>query len=166
MKAGIIPDGQDDGRNESPNQKLDRNWSELLQEVRVMQTGVQIIGGFLLTLPFQQRFASLSGAETVLFLGLVVLAALTNGLMLGPGSLHRRLFRHQVKDRLVRSGNAIVKVALGLIAALISGCVGLVFSVIGGQGQGWLAGGAVLLWLIAGLLVYPIVSWRRRPWPE
>ena len=62
--AGIAPvDSTDDGRDESAADRLDRNWNELLQELRVMQTGVQILSGFLLTVPFQQRFTwTVSGA--------------------------------------------------------------------------------------------------------
>ena len=52
-----------DDRNESHDQRMDRNWNELLQELRVSQTGVQILAGFLLTLPFQQRFQGLGAQE-------------------------------------------------------------------------------------------------------
>lgn len=76
---------------------MDRNWNELLQEMRIPQTGVQIIGGFLLTLPFQQRFGTLTELQKWWFLFLVVLATMTTGLMLVPVSLNRRLFQHHVK---------------------------------------------------------------------
>ena len=65
-----------DGRNETAIEKLDRNWMELLQELRVLQTGVQILAGFLLTLPFQSRFESLDDFQTNLYLANVALAAL------------------------------------------------------------------------------------------
>lgn len=139
---------------------MDRNWSELLQELRVMQTGVQIIGGFLLTLPFQQRFSTLTESEKWLFLALVVLAAVTTGLMLVPVSLHRRLFQHHVKERLVAAGDMIVKIVLGCVALLITGCAGLIFSVVAGHGAGLAAGGIVLVVLAALVLVYPLLSWR------
>lgn len=146
-------------RHESKDQRMDRNWSELLQELRVMQTGVQIIGGFLLTLPFQQRFGTLSEPERWLFLSLVVLAALTTGLMLVPVSLHRRLFRRHAKERVVAAGDAVVKVVLACIAILIAGCVGLIFSVVAGHDVGLVAGGSILAGLAALVLVYPLLSW-------
>src|SRR6478752_4727305 len=62
------------GRDETFDEKMDRNWAELLQELRVLQTGVQILAGFLLTLPFQSRFETLDGFELVLYLAKVALA--------------------------------------------------------------------------------------------
>ncbi|MDQ0028382.1 hypothetical protein J2S89_000190 [Arthrobacter bambusae] len=148
---------------------MDRNWNELLQEMRVLQTGVQIIGGFLLTLPFQQRFSILTEPQKWWFLLLVVLATMTTGLMLVPVSLHRRLFQHHVKYRLVAAGNMIVKVVVACVALLIAGCAGLIFSVAVGPEAGLAAGGSIFVALAALVLVYPLLSWtpgRRRKEPE
>lgn len=87
------------GRDETPNEQQDRNWNDILQELRVMQTGVQIIAGFLLTLPFQQRFDDLKPAAVAIYLILVVLAATTTCLMLVPVALHRQMFRLQRKKQ-------------------------------------------------------------------
>src|SRR3712207_4786869 len=81
-----------DGRHETPAERSDRNWNGLLQELRVTQTGVQILTGFLLTLPFQERFEDLDGYQRTLYLVLVLLAILTTGLITAPVSLHRILF--------------------------------------------------------------------------
>ena len=70
-------DDRVDGRDETPNERADRNWSEVLQELRVMQTGTQILTGFLLALAFQPAFADLSEYERAFYLVLVVLAALS-----------------------------------------------------------------------------------------
>lgn len=64
-----------DGRDETQNERMDRNWNELLQELRVTQTGTQILSGFLLTLVFQPRFASLDALQRGLYVALVILAA-------------------------------------------------------------------------------------------
>ena len=77
-------------RDESDSERLDRSWTELLQELRVSQTGVQLIAGFLLTLPFQDRFKELDSLQVGVYLGLVLLAGLTTGLTLTPISIHRR----------------------------------------------------------------------------
>ncbi|MEZ2389559.1 DUF6328 family protein [bacterium RCC_150] len=151
-----------DTRHESKDERMDRNWNELLQEMRVLQTGVQIIGGFLLTLPFQQRFTTLSVEQKWWFLALVVLATLTTGLMLVPVSLHRRLFRHHVKDRLVAAGDFIVKVVVFCVAVLIAGCAGLIFSVVLGPEAGLSAGAGILVALAAGVLLYPLLSFLPR----
>ncbi len=155
------PEPAEGGRNETREEKLDRNWSELLQELRVMQTGVQIIAGFLLTLPFQQRFAVLDDFQRGLYLTLVVIAALTTGLMLVPVSLHRRLFRLHVKDTLVADGDRIVKAALASIAILIAGSAALIFSVVAGNTAGATTGAALIGVLAVLLLIFPLLARRR-----
>src|SRR5674536_216271 len=87
-----------DGRRETPAERLDRNWNEILQELRVTQTGIQILTGFLLTVPFQQRFAELTADQRRIYLTLVVLASVTTGLLVAPVSLHRWLFRRGAKS--------------------------------------------------------------------
>jgi len=142
-----------DRRNESAIEKLDRNWMELLQELRVLQTGVQILAGFLLTLPFQSRFETLDDFQTILYLANVALAALTTALILLPVSVHRRLFRLHLRAALVSSADKIAKVALAGIGLLSVGTSALVFDVTAGRTAG-LAAGAVLLAVLLILLVY------------
>ncbi|WP_306959740.1 DUF6328 family protein [Arthrobacter bambusae] len=158
----LFPGPAPDTRHESEDQRMDRNWNELLQEMRVLQTGVQIIGGFLLTLPFQQRFGTLTGMQKWWFLLLVVLATMTTGLMLVPVSLHRRLFQHHVKYRLVAAGDKIVKAVVACVSLLIAGCAGLIFSVAVGPEAGLAAGGSILVALAALVLLYPLLSWSPR----
>lgn len=126
-----------------------------------MQTGVQIIAGFLLTLPFQQKFADLDGFQRGLYLTLVLIAAMTTGLMLMPVSLHRRLFRHHVKDTLVTAGDRIVKVALACVAVLIAGSASLIFSVVLGNTAGVMTGAALIVVLSVLLLVFPLLARNR-----
>ncbi len=143
------------GRDETFDEKMDRNWAELLQELRVLQTGVQILAGFLLTLPFQARFETLDGFELVLYLTNVVLAALTTALILLPVSAHRRLFRRGLKETLVASADRIAKVALAGVALLSVGTSALVFDVVAGRVAGLTAGGALLAILLALLVLIP-----------
>lgn len=145
----------DSGRNETRNEKQDRNWDDLLQELRVMQTGTQIIAGFLLTLPFQQRFADLDTAAVVLYLCLVVLAAVATCLMLVPVAMHRRLFGLRVKDRLVESGHRVVATVLWLIGLLIAGSTALIFYVVLGAQEAVIAAAACGAGLVVALLIYP-----------
>src|SRR6476661_5090594 len=143
------------GRDETFDEKMDRNWAELLQELRVLQTGVQILAGFLLTLPFQARFTTLDGFEMVLYLATVVLAALTTALILLPVSAHRRLFRQGLKETLVASADRIAKLALAGVALLSVGTSALVFDVVAGRAAGLTAGGALLAILLALLVLIP-----------
>ena len=149
------------GRNETREEQLDRNWMELIQELRVLQTGVQILAGFLLTLPFQQRFKTLDDFQVTLYLVNVALAALTTAFILLPVSVHRRLFRKRLKATLVASADNITKIALGGVAALSVGTAALVFDVTAGRTVGLIAGG-VLLAVLAILLAYVPVHLHRR----
>src|SRR3954464_8090620 len=90
-----------DDRNESESEKLDRNWDELLQELRITQTGLQLLSGFLLTLPFTQIFPSLAQRQKGVYLALVIVAGIGVGLNMTPVMLHRRVFRERRKDRVV-----------------------------------------------------------------
>ncbi|MDR6504720.1 DUF6328 family protein [Arthrobacter oryzae] len=150
-----------DGRNESVNQQMDRNWGELLQELRVLQTGVQILAGFLLTIPFQERFETLDDYQVGLYLSNVVLAALITAVILLPVSVHRRLFRKQLKSTLVASADRIAKVALGGVALLSAGTASLVFDVAAGRDAGFLAGGGLLAVMILLLVFVPIWLHKR-----
>src|SRR6478752_6500122 len=143
------------GRNETREEQLDRNWAELLQELRVLQTGVQILAGFLLTLPFQSRFETLDDFQLTLYLANVVLAALTTALILLPVSAHRRLFRKGLKATLVASADRIAKVALAGVVRLSVGTSARVFDVTAGRAAGLTAGAALLAVLLALLVLIP-----------
>lgn len=149
------------GRNETREEQLDRNWMELIQELRVLQTGVQILAGFLLTLPFQDRFETLDDFQRNLYLVNVALAALTTAFILLPVSVHRRLFRKRLKETLVNSGDNITKIALSGVGALSVGTAALVFDVTAGRAAG-LSAGAILLLVLIVLLVYVPLHLHRK----
>lgn len=149
------------GRNESTEERMDRNWMELIQELRVLQTGVQILGGFLLTLPFQERFEDLDDWQRGLYLFNVMAAALTTSLIVLPVSVHRRLFRQGLKSTLVSSANIITKFALFGVAILIVGSASLVFDVVAGRTAGLVSGGVIILVLLVLVLGTPIWLHRR-----
>lgn len=148
----MTPDSEKSGRNETEEERLDRNFDDLLQEMRVMQTGVQLIAGFLLTLPFQEPFARLDDLQRDVYLGLVLLAALTTSLILTAIALHRRLFRDHVKETLVIAAHRLVIVALGAIALLVAGINWLIFGVVLDRTAGILVSILSLL-VVASLLV-------------
>ncbi|MFC0682209.1 DUF6328 family protein [Lysobacter korlensis] len=123
-------DDSDTGRGETENERLDRNWGEMLQELRVTQTGTQILTGFLLTLAFQPRFEDLDRFQVNVYLVLVGLAALATGLGLAPVSLHRALFRQRAKRRIVQTGHILIRATLATVATLMVGVVLLIFDVV------------------------------------
>jgi hypothetical protein len=153
---------EDDGRNESPAQRADRNWNELLQELRVMQTGVQILTGFLLTLPFQSRFAELDTYQRTVYLALVVTAVIATALIVAPVSVHRSLFRKQMKHNIVTLTDRLTRIALGVLALVMTGAALLVFDIVVGRTEGIVVGACVLVVLVIVWVLLPEVLRRRR----
>ncbi|GEK87307.1 DUF6328 family protein [Microbacterium aerolatum] len=117
---------REDGRDETPNERADRNWDELMQELRVMQTGTQVLSGFLLAVAFQPRFTELDPLQVGLYLVLVGLAALATILALAPVGMHRSLFGQRRKPDLVRMGSMMVKADLVVVGALSVGVTALI----------------------------------------
>lgn len=133
MPAPRVPEPDDDrrdGRDESPAERADRNWNEVLQELRVMQTGTQILTGFLLALAFQPAFSDLDDTQRTIYLTLVVLSALSSIIALAPVALHRWLFQQQAKPQVVAYGHAAMITALVTVSLLLVGVVGFVFDVV------------------------------------
>ena len=149
------PEGPDKERDESEAEREDRKYDDLLQELRVIQTSAQLTAGFLLTLPFQQRFSELSTGQERYYLVLVVLAALVTAVVLSPVAIHRQLSGRRVKGRLVQAAHVFVSIAIGLLALLASGIVVLIFDVLTDLGTALVVGGALLVVLAGLMLVLP-----------
>ncbi len=116
--------------DESESQRLTRNLNELLQELRVTQTGVQILTGFLLTLPFSQRFEVLDEVQRVAYLMILSGSVVATGLIIAPVAFHRVLFRHGERPWLVRAANRAALAGLLALALTTSGVVWLVFDLV------------------------------------
>lgn len=118
------------GKDDSADEIRDRNWRELLQELRVTQTGVQILAGVLVTLPFQQRFATLEVRQKWTYglaLGFGITATM---LLIAPVSSHRLLFRHHDRQMLLTLGNHLAKAGLAALGITMTLVLMLVFSMI------------------------------------
>ena len=150
-----------DGRDESPAEKLDRNWNELLQELRVVQTGVQILTGFLLTLPFQQRFLELSDFQRGIFLAAVLFAASATGLLVAPVSSHRLLFRRHEKDVLVGASDRLAKAGITMLGLAVTTVILLVFDVVVGLRWALIAAAGIAFFFLNAWLVLPLVLLAR-----
>ncbi|QKW17980.1 hypothetical protein HUT16_01915 [Kitasatospora sp. NA04385] len=109
------------GRDESPQERADRQWDETLQEVRVAQTGAQILFGFLLSVAFTPRFGTLDGFDKGLYTVTVVLGACATASLIAPVSFHRLLAGHDLKPVLIRTGSRLIALGLALLALTI-GC--------------------------------------------
>src|SRR3954453_22304676 len=154
-------DGKDDaatdstGRNETEIERLDRNWGDLLQELRVVQTGVQLLTGFLLTLPFQQKFSQLSSAERAVYLVAVSTSIVATGFLQAPVSVHRALFRRHRRKETVDLAHRLAIVGIFTFGG--AGVVGtlLIFEVLLGWSWGLFAATVTAAQLITLWFVIP-----------
>ena len=145
-----------DGRDESLNERMDRNWNEILQELRVTQTGTQIFTGFLLTIAFQSRFSELTTFQVRVYLILVAAAVLTTALGLAPVNLHRSMFREGAKMIIVQTAHVIVRIMLVGVAVMLIGTVLLIFDLVVDRRAALIIAGVTLLVLII-LAALPVV---------
>ena len=135
-----------DQRPESRAQRDDRNLGELIQELRVVGLGVQVLFGFLLSLPFTVKFASLTAGRRDLYLASLTLAAVATILLIGPVAYHRLVFRRGLKEGLVRFSNLMAILGLAAVGAAVLTAVLLVISYV----AGWLP--AALITALAGVM--------------
>lgn len=117
-----------DRPGETGAERDDRNLLELLQELRVAGLGVQVLFGFMLSLPFTARFAKLSQPQRDLYLASLLLAAISTALLLGPVAYHRLVFRRHQKEVLVKDANIMALSGLAAVGLAISAAVLLVVS--------------------------------------
>ena len=150
----------DPGRDETEEERLDRVFADMLQELRIMQTGAQLLAAFLLTLPFQQAFRDIDDVQRTTYLVLVVLAGLTTALVLTPVAIHRRLSGDHVKDRVVRAAKLAVGAGLACLAVLICGTIFFVFDVVESRGLALVVAGVVAVVVVGLLGVLPAALTR------
>jgi hypothetical protein len=151
-----------DGRDETLNERMDRNWAEILQELRVTQTGTQILTGFLLTIAFQPKFADLTLFQQRVYLILVIAAVVTTALGLAPVSLHRGLFRKGAKQTIVQTAHIILRIALVGVGIILVGTVLLIFDLVVGRVAAFVLAGLTLLVVII-IAVLPVIVRVNRP---
>jgi drug/metabolite transporter superfamily protein YnfA len=146
----------DVGRSETDEERVDRKFADLLQELRIMQTGAQLTAGFLLTLPFQDRFADLDRFQKGLYLALVLLAALTTAFVLAPVAVHRRLSGEHVKERVLQAAHRLVFCALTAIALMVAGMVTFIVDMVVDRTWAAAAGGGIAVVLVLLMVVLPL----------
>jgi hypothetical protein len=113
-------------------ERWDRNLGELLQELRVAQTGVQILFAFLLTLPFTNRFGQVSWLDRDAYLATLIASATASALLITPVSYHRLVFRAGRKPQLVRTASMLAEIGLVFLLLALAGAVFVVVDVVSG----------------------------------
>lgn len=146
-------------RQESEAERLDRNWGELVQELRVIGTGVQILFAFLLSIAFQSRFAQTSSIERDTYLVTLLLTGLSVFFLIAPVSIHRILFRVGVKDELVTLTNALALAGLAVLSLAMTGALVLISDWIAGGIAAAVCGGGAAVIFGAGWFAFPL--WLR-----
>ncbi|MCK7625282.1 DUF6328 family protein [Streptomyces sp. RS10V-4] len=139
------------GRNETEEERADRRWSELLQEVRVIQTGVQILFGFLLTVVFTARFATLGTADRTIYAITLLLGAATTGALVGTVTFHRLVTGHRLKPQTVLWAARLALVGVVLLLATVASALLLILRLA--------LNDTVAPWVVAGLVVWFVVCW-------
>jgi hypothetical protein len=114
---------RDPSDDETEEERNSRRLLELLQEIRVATAGVQILFGFLLAVPFAQRFATISSFQRHVFLVVLVCTALSSALLIAPTALHRLLFRRGHKPAIIAYANRMVIYGLIMLAVAMVGVV-------------------------------------------
>ena len=153
------------GRNESEAERLDRNYGELLQELRVAQVGVQILFASLLTVVFTERFSTISSMQRGTYVVTLLAAAAATAFLIGPVAFHRIVFRHDQKDDLVHNAHRMALAGLGCLLVSVVGVVLLILEeVLGKSPAAWYTAGAAALFLLLWF-VLPLVSRIREDQP-
>jgi Family of unknown function (DUF6328) len=154
MRAGPLPH-----RDETDTERLDRNLIELLQEVRVVQTGVQVLFAFLLTVPFSARFDEITGFQRAAYFTALIGATAASVLLIAPTALHRILFRMGQKEYMVEMSNRLALGGLASTAVAMVAVMLLVADVMFGLGA---AVAIALLTAAAFTATWWLMPFRRR----
>jgi hypothetical protein len=147
-------------RDESRSEQLDRSWSELVQEFRVIGTGIQILFAFLLSIAFQARFDKTTEFQRDVYLATLLASGLAAALFITPVALHRFLFHERAKDELVQLSNIVAIAGMATLTVAMIGAVlligdwvaGTLFAVISTTGTA----------VVFSMLWFAIPFWLRR----
>ncbi|HSR23469.1 MAG TPA: DUF6328 family protein [Candidatus Eisenbacteria bacterium] len=147
---------------ETDKEQADRRYDELLQELRVAQTGVQFLFAFLLTLAFTQRFGTINDFQKWLYIATLLATSVASALLIGPVPFHRILFRRGLKPRLVTGADLMARGGLVMLLLAINGAVLLILDVVVGGPLAAVLAAAGFLWFVLVWYVVPMTARERR----
>ncbi|WP_336052572.1 DUF6328 family protein [Streptomyces sp. CA2R101] len=149
--APLGPRDTSQGRHESPEERADRRWNELLQEVRVIQTGVQILFAFLLTVVFTPRFATLEPTDKIIYVVTVLLGAATTGALIGTVTFHRLVTGHRLKPETVLWASRLAVLGIVLLLATVASALLLILRIA--------LHNSAVPWFVTGLVAWFVICW-------
>jgi hypothetical protein len=141
--------------DESSGERLDRHWNELLQELRLVQTGTQILFAFLLGIAFQNQFHAADGFTHLVYACTLIAAALAVALFLAPVAVHRVLYRQRLRDRLVTTTDRLARGGMGLLVVSMCGGVLIALDVVLPRSAAVAIVAGVLVWFVALWIALP-----------
>ena len=145
------------------SKQLDRNWAELLQELRVAQTGVQILTGFMLTLPFTERFHALPESRHNAYAAILTGAVVSTLLLMTPVALHRALFHRGQRPWLVEAADRLARWGLATMALSIVGVVWFILDIVTTHWAAVAVAGTIAAYIIGMWVLVPAHERRRQP---
>ncbi|MFF8032783.1 MULTISPECIES: DUF6328 family protein [unclassified Streptomyces] len=159
-QGGAVPDPERGesgrrGRDETEEERADRMWQELIQEIRVAQMGVQILFGFLLTVVFTPVYATLSDTDRTIYIVTVVVGACATGALIGPVPLHRLVAGRRIKPQAVRWASRLTLLGLLLLLATTSSSLLLILRVATDDD--------FVPYLVAGVVCWYLLCWLGLP---
>jgi len=159
-----MPDEPSGGGEESEAERLDRNLIELLNELRVSGTGIQVLLAFLLVVPFNSGYKRMGPFDKdVYFLSLICIAGAATCLI-APSIHHRLLFRYGQRPFIIELANRLAIVGMSLLAVGLTSILVLIGNVVFGAGAA-IACGALASCILGGAwFLIPLL--RRRYGPE
>ncbi len=146
-------------RGETPLQRADRAYGEILQEVRVAQTGVQILFAFLLTLAFTARFRSVTPFQREIYVVTLMLAAAAAALLIAPAAFHRMVYRRRLKQHLAQMASMLALAGLVLLLLAMISALLLILDVVTGLGPAVILASGMLAWFFTWWFILP--AWSR-----
>jgi Family of unknown function (DUF6328) len=146
---------------ESSAQRADRNFADLLQELRITLTGSQILFAFLLVVPFSSGFHRVTGFQQGLYVAILVTSALSAGLLVAPAAIHRGTFRHHLKAELVRIAGGLALAGQSLFVIALAEAILLVVSYLYNFAVGLGLAALLLAWYATWFFLVPLVMRRR-----
>ncbi|WP_371637125.1 DUF6328 family protein [Streptomyces zaomyceticus] len=154
------PDGRkglenERGRRETADERADRQWQDLMQEIRVVQTGVQILLGFLLTVVFTPRFEGLGSTDKGIYILTVVLGSLATGALIGPVPFHRIVAGRQIKPHAVTWASRLTFIGIVLLLATLTSALFLILRVA--------TDNSIVPWIVAGVAAWYLLCWFALP---
>ena len=144
-------------RDETEKERLDRNMTELVGELRVALPGVQVLFAFLLTVPFNQRFSQVTSFDETIYLVTLLSTAVATALLLAPSALHRIEFRQDDKEHIVNVANRYAIAGFAALMVAVTGAVLLVTHFLYSDTTAYIATAAVGTLLALCWYVMPIV---------